>query len=112
MTTLVDAITIVTISLKLKGKHKMKKTARILASIITLLSLTLVPVTVHAQTVEEVPSELPVTGGTELKAPDTGFAPSNKVIQNSAVFIGGSLLGAGIGLGVITLQKTKSQKQS
>ncbi len=85
----------------------MKKIARMLASILTVASLTLVPVTVHAQTVEEVPSELPVTGGSEVGAPETGIAPSSTAVQSAAVFIGGSLLGAGIGLGVITLKKTK-----
>ena len=87
----------------------MNKITRVLASLLTVTSLTLVPVAVHAQVTEEVPAEttIPATGGSEVKAPDTGIAPSNKVAQNSAVFIGGSLLGAGVGLGVITLRKKK-----
>ncbi len=70
----------------------------------------LTPVLVHAQEVEEVvpdPTSLPSTGGTEVAAPDTGIAPSNRVAQNSAVFIGGSLLGAGVGLGIVALRKKK-----
>lgn len=89
----------------------MKKFLRIVAASLTVLSITLAPVAVHAQVVEEVESDpttaLPSTGGTDVAAPDTGIAPSNRVAQNSAVFIGGSLLGAGIGLGVIAFRKKK-----
>lgn len=91
----------------------MKKITRILLATITMLSIGLAPAVVHAQigAVEEVggPSALPQTGGTDVQAPDTGIAPSNRVAQNAAVFIGGSLLGAGIGFGVITLKKKRQE---
>lgn len=87
----------------------MNKITRFIASFVTVTSLTLVPVAVHAQVVETVPADttIPTTGGSEVKAPDSGIAPSNKVARNSVVFIGGSLLGAGLGFGVITLRKKK-----
>ncbi len=97
----------------------MKKITRIFASFLTISALTLVPVAVHAQESDDVISvdsststgtTLPATGGSEVKAPETGVAPSNKVAQNSAVFIGGSLLGAGVGLGIVTLRKKKSDQ--
>jgi len=96
----------------------MKKITRLFTSAIATASLILIPMSVHAQ-VEEVPPTnstpetaapapaLPSTGGSEVKAPDTGIAPSNKVVQNTLVFAGGSLLGAGAGLGLITLRKNQ-----
>ena len=99
----------------------MKKLTRIFASLLTISALTLVPVSVYAQTpdeevisVDSAPAPetdtLPATGGSEVKAPDTGIAPSNKVAQNTAVFVGGSLLGAGIGLGIVTLRKKNTDQ--
>lgn len=94
----------------------MKKIIRKIAASATVISLTLTPAMVHALGVEEVDSipdtttEIPSTGGTEVAAPDTGIAPSNNVVKNSAVFIGGSLLGAGIGLGVVAMRKKKFEQ--
>ena len=86
----------------------MKKIARILVAIVAVLSLGLAPGVVHAQVEEVVPTtELPSTGGSEVKAPDTGLAPTNRVAQNAAVFVGGSMLGAGLGLGIVTLRKKR-----
>ena len=87
----------------------MKRLSRILVSLATVVSLGLTPVAVHAQVEELEPTttELPSTGGTEVQAPDTGIAPSNRVAQNAVVFGGGSLLGAGIGLGIVTLRKKR-----
>ena len=95
----------------------MKKIARILASIVTITSLTLVPMAVQAQedvievgdgtTTTSETTSLPSTGAS-VQAPDTGIAPSeNKVVQNLAVFVGGGMLGAGLGLGIITLKKKR-----
>lgn len=90
----------------------MKKIVQFVAAFITVLSIGLAPVAVQAQVVEEVePTDtttLPQTGG--VQAPDTGIAPSNRVAQNAAVFIGGSALGAGLGLGIVVLRKKKFQE--
>lgn len=89
----------------------MKKLITKITFISALSVLAIMPSTALAQ--EEVidieneeTTTLPVTG-----APDTGIAPSNNaVVQNTAVFIGGSLLGAGIGLGILKLRKNSSEK--
>jgi len=100
----------------------MKKIARILLSATTVLTLLIVPVVVHAQEPiiidnPEATTGLPSTGATETPAPttpttpDTGFAPpSSKLAQNVAVFLGGSLLGVGLGFGYISLRNKQSQK--
>lgn len=97
----------------------MKKIASIIFSATTALSLLVVPVVVHAQQdpdpividTQET-TELPETGATETPTtPDTGFAPpTSKLAQNAAVFMGGSLLGIGLGYGVISLRKKQTQK--
>lgn len=83
-------------------------------SLITALTLfTFTPVAVLAQEgVIDVgggdTTTLPETGA---GVPDTGIAPTeNKAVQNIAVFAGGSLLGVGIGLGVIKLRKNSLDK--
>lgn len=92
----------------------MKKFLQIVAATLTVFSLSFAPVVVHAQTVEEIEgtdtTTLPETGGDTAGAPDTGIAPSNNVVKNTAVFIGGSLLGAGIGFSVIALRNKKSEQ--
>ncbi len=89
----------------------MKKILQLLVASLAVLSIGFTPVVVHAQGVETVDepdtTALPSTGGTEAAAPDTGIAPSNHVAQNTAVFVGGSILGAGIGLGLVALRKKK-----
>ena len=91
----------------------MKKILRLIAASAFVFSLTLAPLAVRAQVVEEVDgtdettTALPSTGGTEVAAPDTGIAPSNHVARNVAVFVGGSTLGAAVGFGLVTLKKKK-----
>lgn len=96
----------------------MKKITKIIAVFLAVLSISFAPAAVQAQVVEEVNPDptaattpLPSTGGSEVQAPDTGIAPSNRVAQNAAVFIGGSLLGAGIGFGIVTLRKKQLEDQ-
>lgn len=90
----------------------MKKFTRFLAAFATIISISLAPAAVHAQ-VEEVITEpdpttttLPETGG----VPDSGIAPSSKTAQTAMVFVGGSALGAAVGLGVVTLRKKKFEQ--
>jgi hypothetical protein len=88
----------------------MKKFLQMVVAAVAVVSMSVTPVLVHAQEVEEVeadPTSLPSTGGSDVAAPDTGIAPSNRVAENSAVFIGGSILGAGVGLGIVALRKKK-----
>lgn len=54
--------------------------------------------------------EIPATGPEEQAeetpgSPDTGLAPSSRVAQNTAVFVGGSVIGAGFGFGIIAMRK-------
>jgi len=100
----------------------MKKVARILSSIITVASLALVPGAVHAQTSDPIEVGSSSTTPTDATAtttttpttpatPDTGIAPAhNKVVLNSAVFMGGSALGAGLGYGYLTMRKKRFNK--
>lgn len=91
----------------------MKKFLQILVAAVAVVSFGLAPVVVQAQTVEEIDdptTTLPSTGGSEVAAPDTGIAPTNNVVRNTAVFIGGSLLGAGIGLGFVAMKKKKLEQ--
>lgn len=86
----------------------MKKFASILTSGLMAISLLAVPVVVHAQDPDPIlidtPSDAPTT-------PDTGIAPPNsKLTQNALVFTTGGLLGAGLGLGLISLKKKQSNK--
>lgn len=95
----------------------MKKIARIISSFVTVASLTLIPVTaVHAQvdpvevgdstTTTTTDTTIPTTGGTTPATPDTGIAPAeNRVVANSLVFVGGSALGAALGLGYLAYRK-------
>jgi hypothetical protein len=91
----------------------MKKLLQITAISLVLLSVLLIPSVARAEDAEPVDdsgvtTSLPDTGAAEeVSAPDTGIAPSGRVAQNTAVFVGGSLLGAGIGFGVVTLRKKK-----
>lgn len=93
----------------------MKKISRIIALIVLATSMSLVPVAVSAQGADPIPvdtgapaaTELPSTGGSEVKAPNTGIAPNSKVAQNAVIFTVGSALGAAVGLGVITIRKKK-----
>ena len=95
----------------------MKKIARILTSIITVATLTLVPVAVHAQTPDPIevgeltttdPSTLPTTGAETPATPDTGFAPQeNIVVKSSMIFVGGSALGAGLGYAYLSARKKR-----
>lgn len=80
--------------------------------VIVVASLLVLPSSmIRAQGVE--PIDIPATGGdsetttTEEspKVPGTGIAPSGKFVQNIAVFTGGSLIGIGIGFGIITIRK-------
>lgn len=91
----------------------MKKLSRILTTLVTITSLSLAPMAVHAQVEEVTPdptvTNLPATGATP-EAPDTGISPSNKPAQTVAVFIGGSVLGAALGLGIVTLRKKKLEQ--
>lgn len=84
----------------------MKKTFQILAIVFGLTAFGLAPVVVQAQAndiIEVEDGTIPSAG-----APDTGIAPKeNKVLQNAAVFVGGSLLGAGIGLTFLTMRKKR-----
>jgi|GEM_PF-5822757 len=94
----------------------MKKFVRTLISVATVLSLALVPVAVHAQDPIEIgsgdttaPVTTPATAATTPATPDTGVAPqSNKVMINSAIFLGGSALGAAVALGYLSLRKKHS----
>lgn len=90
----------------------MKKILTKLSLIIAATFFVLSPSVVLAQEEDiidietEETTSIPATG-----APDTGIAPpENKAVQNAAVFIGGSLLGAGIGLGVLKLKKNSLEK--
>lgn len=92
----------------------MKKIARIVLSATSILTMVLVPVAVKAQDASPIvvddTTALPTTGATPT-TPDTGIAPpSTKFAQNIAVFTGGSLLGVGLGYGVITLRKKQAEK--
>jgi len=93
----------------------MKKFARILISATTVVSMVVSPIAVHAQDASPIVIDdtLPTTGATTPApaTPDTGIAPpSNKLVQNGAVFVGGGLLGTLLGLGVINYRKSKLQK--
>lgn len=90
----------------------MKKILTKLSLIIAATFFVLTPSVVLAQEEDiidietEETTSIPATG-----APDTGIAPTeNKAVQNAAVFIGGSLLGAGIGLGVLKFKKNSLEK--
>ncbi len=97
----------------------MKKLASILTSGLMAISLLAVPVVVHAQdpdpilidTPSDTPTTVPTTGADTPTTPDTGIAPPNsKLTQNALVFTTGGLLGAGLGLGLISLKKKQSNK--
>lgn len=79
-----------------------------MALIIT--ALTLAPAAVHAQDsgVLEVDSGTTTSTPAPAGVPSTGIAPENKVLENSSVFIAGSVLGAGAGLAVVTLRKKRT----
>lgn len=100
----------------------MKKITRFTTSFLATGALVLIPMTAHAQ--DATPIEVgggpssstpaptnpttpttPTTAGT----PETGFAPKGHyVTENLAVFVGGSVLGAALGIGVITLRRKHS----
>lgn len=97
----------------------MKKFLQIIAALALMISVGLTPVLVNAQGVEEIddisslegPDELPSTGAEEVKGVEpTGFAPSGYVARNAAVFVGGSLIGVAVGMGVIQLRKNSTQR--
>lgn len=94
-------------------------------SSLMILSILLVPVAVHAEgpievdSPPETPTEsstLPQTGAAPTPTPtpttpDTGIAPpSNKVMQHIIVFIAGGVLGAGVGFGILTIRKYRTEK--
>lgn len=97
----------------------MKKFASILTSGLMALSLLAVPVVVHAQdpdpilidTPTDTPTTVPTTGAETPATPETGIAPpSSKLTQNALVFTTGGLLGAGLGLGLISYKKKQLNK--
>lgn len=84
----------------------MKKYLSVLALVITLVIFTVAPVSAQ----DVLPVEIPETGAEEESSntpavPETGIAPSGRVAQNVAVFAGGSVIGLGIGFGIISVQK-------
>ena len=97
----------------------MKKYKIILPSLLMLLALTLTTVQVSAQAdpipLDDEPSSLSAseeesqqeaTDETEVKTPDTGIGPmENKLLGSGAVFVGGSVAGALIGLGYLQFKK-------
>ena len=88
----------------------MKKFLQIITLLFSLTVLGFTPVMVNAQSedVIQVEDELPATAAPTPAAPNTGIAPTeNNVLQNAAVFIGGSLLGAGLGLSVLNMRKKR-----
>lgn len=91
----------------------MKKAARFLTSSLTLALLALTPVAVHAQSSDGVidvgsgTTSSSTTSTTTAGIPNTGAAPENRFVQSSRIFALGSLVGAGIGLGIITLRKKR-----
>lgn len=89
---------------------------KILAKLILITSLLFVAFTpslafaqediIDVDSDTDTTTTIPTTG-----APDTGIEPAeNKVAQNIAVFAGGSLLGVGLGLGLIRLKKNSTEK--
>lgn len=94
----------------------MKKIIQIASIVLGLTVLSFSPaIVVHAQSsgvieVGEEDAPIPSTGAptSTPAAPDTGIAPvENRFLQNAAVFIGGSLLGAGIGLSILNMRKKR-----
>lgn len=89
----------------------MNKIKRLLTTSLMITSLSLLPTAAFAQVVEVPSEETPpvVTTETDAKAagvPNTGIAPrSHPASANGLVFIGGSALGAALGLGLIARRK-------
>lgn len=81
--------------------------------IIVVLSLLILPnISTYAQGLD--PIEVPGPSqqenqdseeGDTPRTPETGIAPSGRVAQNIAVFVGGSAIGLAIGFGIISLQR-------
>lgn len=87
----------------------MKKITRMLLSLVTIALFTMVPISVYAQDdsgVISVESSTPAT--TSAGVPNTGAAPKNNLLAPSLIFISGSLVGAGIGLGIVTARKKRT----
>ncbi len=104
----------------------MKKIIQFVTSTFAVLTLLLVPVAVHAQdatpievggdsstTATPTTTTSPTTATTTTTAgtPDTGIAPKgHRVTSNVAVFAAGSVLGAAIGFGIITIRNKQSDE--
>lgn len=103
----------------------MKKITQILVTYIAVLALLLVPlVSVSAQSGDDDPIVvdgellLPDSNSTSSETteevagiPDTGFGPEdNPAMTNLAVFIGGSVIGGMLGLGLIVLHRKYSKQ--
>ena len=82
------------------------KIRRIIVSTVAVASLALAPAAVYAQD-----GVVTVDGTTDTSTtagvPNTGVAPENKMFKGSTVFVGGSLLGAALGLGLVTVRKKR-----
>lgn len=91
----------------------MQKIKRLVVSFITVLTFALVPVSVHAQedvvTVDGDPTDTTTTETVGI--PETGIAPKEGgLFTSSAVFLAGSTIGAGVGLGVLALKKRQTNQ--
>ena len=91
----------------------MKKIASSIISIFTVFNVLLLPVAVHAQDstpiVIDDTTALPTTGATP-ETPASGIAPpNNKLVQNIVVFSGGGMLGALLGLGIVSYRKKQNE---
>lgn len=98
----------------------MKKILQIFAPTLAIFTLMLSPVVANAQGVIEVGGGTPTPQSPAAveseptkdvpSIPDTGIAPNGRSLtENAAIFIGGSVLGAVIGLGVVGLRKRQAQ---
>lgn len=96
----------------------MKKINQIITSIIVTLGVILVPAVAMAQdvpTVEVDTSSTTTTSETTSTtetagAPATGIAPQpSNLLRNSVVFIVGGAIGTAIGVGIVSIKRSKSQ---
>ncbi len=99
-----------------------QKITRIVLSLATVMSFSLVAVPVGAQGVVEVgptatpppvttpaPTAADTTGGKGAGVPATGVAPqSNRVALATLIFLGGSAAGAALGFGVVQLRRSRN----
>lgn len=97
----------------------MKKINQIITSIMVTLGVVLVPAVAMAQDVPTVEVDTTSTTTTTSETtpatdtagvPASGIAPEpSNLLRNSAVFIVGGAIGTAIGVGIVSIKRSKSQ---